>query len=225
VIKTTVVIPAYNESAVIQAVVQDVINHGFSSIIVVDDGSSDDTGRQALACGALLITHRFNRGKGAAIKTGLEAAKLLKSDIIVTMDADGQHQASDINALIEPIIAGRCDVVLGSRVWRPSTVPKRKIMKNMIGNAVTWLLHRQWVTDSQSGLRAYSRRAACLIDTQADFYDYDSEVIREIRHHNINFMEVPITVRYTPYSQSKPHKQNLANGLKTAYRMVWHLIS
>ena len=141
------------------------------------------------------------------------------------MDADGQHQASDISNLIKPIIELRCDVVLGTRIWQQGTIPRQKVIQNMIGNGTTWLLHRQWVTDSQSGFRAYSRRAAALIDTQADFYDYDSEVIREIRTHKLKYEEVPINVRYTTYSRSKATKQNFTNGLKTAYRMIWHIIS
>lgn len=224
-IKTVIVIPAYNESAVIQQVVQDVINHGFSSIIVVDDGSSDNTGRKALAGGALLVTHRFNRGKGAATKTGIEAAKLLHADIIVTMDADGQHQAKDIKNLIHPIITGQAEVALGTRAWDSQEVPRHKIITNQVGNAFTWLLHRQWVQDSQSGLRAYSRHAASLINTQANFYDYESEVIKEIHRHRLSYQEVPINVKYTTYSQSKPNKQSFTNGIKTAYRMLWRMIT
>lgn len=223
--KIVIVIPAYNESAVIQQVIADILKHGFSNIIVVDDGSSDDTGPRARESGALLVTHRFNRGKGAATKTGLEAAKLLQADITVTMDGDGQHQASDIKALIQPIIEQRCGIVLGNRLRPGSPMPRKKLALNIAGNAITWLLHRQWVTDSQSGLRAYSQQALDLINTQADFYDYDSEVIREIHKHKISFQEVPIAVHYTPYSQSKPHRQSLANGVKTAYRMLWHLVS
>ncbi|MFH1353946.1 MAG: glycosyltransferase family 2 protein [bacterium] len=223
--KVVIVIPAFNEAKVIGQVIKDIRSKGFAGIIVVDDGSTDKTTPVATQAGAIVVTHRFNRGKGAAIKTGLEAAKLLSAGIIVTIDGDGQHAASDIPALVQPIIDGRCQVVLGNRLHSCSSMPKQKIIQNIVGNAVTFLLHRQWVTDSQSGFRAYSRLAAELINTQADFYDYDSEVIREIRRHRISFQEVPVAVHYTPYSQSKSHKQTLANGVKTVYRMIWHLIS
>lgn len=223
--KVIIVIPAYNEAKVIASVVSNVLKHGFANIVVIDDGSSDSTGAKAQQAGALVITHRLNRGKGAATKTGIEAARLMQADIIVTMDGDGQHAASDIKNLIEPILRERCHVVLGSRLCRQTSMPKHKIIQNTLANAMTWVIHRQWVTDSQSGFRAYSREAASLINTRADFYDYDSEVIREIRTHKISFLDVPITARYTSYSQSKPQKQSLANGIKTACRMIWHLIS
>lgn len=223
--KVIIVIPAYNEAKVIGQVIADIQKQTFTNIVIVDDGSTDKTSSVAAQAGAIVVTHRFNRGKGAATKTGLEAAKLLAADIIVTMDGDGQHAAEDIQSLIQPILKGQCQVALGNRLHHASSMPRQKIVQNIVGNAVTFLLHRQWVTDSQSGFRAYSRSAAQLINTHADFYDYDSEVIREIRRHRISFQQVPITVHYTPYSQSKPHKQSLANGIKTVYRMIWHLIS
>jgi glycosyltransferase involved in cell wall biosynthesis len=220
-----IILPAFNEAPAIADVIRDVQQHGFPRIIVVDDGSRDGTGTMANEHGACVITHRLNRGKGAAVKTGIEAAKLLRADIIVTLDADGQHQAKDIYALIRPIIAKHCDIALGTRQWNNPGIPQQKVLQNMVGNAATWLLHRQWVADSQSGFRAYSRRAAECIDTQADFYDYDSEVIREIRVHRLRFVQVPITVRYTAYSRTKPTRQSLASGIKTVTRMVWQQIS
>jgi glycosyltransferase involved in cell wall biosynthesis len=224
--KIFVIIPAFNESLVIQDVIREIKQAGYENIIVVDDGSKDDTQTKASELiGKNALRHKLNRGKGAATKTGIEAAKILGADIIVTVDGDGQHDPKDIQRLIEPILNNKCDVVLGTRLVNPRGMPWYKIMANHFGNFCTWFLFGLWVTDSQSGLRAYSRHAAEVINTKADRYEYDSQVIREIYIYKLKFKEVPIAVRYTDYSMGKIDKQNLANGIKTIYKMIWGLIS
>src|SRR3990172_1675527 len=224
--KIFIVIPAYNEETVIQDVIREVKNSGYENIIIVDDGSPDDTFKKASEIqGIIALRHKINRGKGAATKTGIEAAKLLGAEIIVTMDGDGQHDPEDISRLIAPIKSGDCDVVLGTRLKNPAGMPWHKILQNKVGNLITWYLFGLWVTDSQSGFRAYSKHAAEMMNTKGDRYEYDSEVILEIYTHDLKFTEVPIKVRYTQYSMGKLHKQGFANGIKTFYRMVWKLIS
>ncbi|HOF42396.1 MAG TPA: glycosyltransferase family 2 protein [Candidatus Moranbacteria bacterium] len=222
--KIFVVIPAFNEERVIGDVINEIRNVGYRNIIVVDDGSSDETCRKAKEAGAISLKHKINRGKGAATKTGIEAAKLLGADIIVTMDGDGQHDPEDIQKLISPIVDKECDVVLGTRLLDPKGMPWHKIFANKIGNFFTWYLFGLWVTDSQSGFRAYSRHAAQVINTKADRYEYDSQVIREIYIYKLKFKEIPIAVRYTEYSMGKIQKQGIANGFKTLYKMVWSLL-
>lgn len=219
-----IVIPAYNESEVIEDVIDEIRRSGYSHIIVVDDGSKDDTQKRAQRAGVIALRQRLNRGKGAATKTGIEAAKLLGADIIVTLDGDGQHDPHDIPALIRPILQNRFDVVLGSRLINPKGMPKYKIIHNKISNLLVWYFYGLYVTDSQSGFRAYSRHAAEVINTSTDRYEYDSEVIREIYRYKLRYTEVPIAVRYTDYSTGKLHKQNLWNGIKTLYRMIWRII-
>lgn len=223
--KIYIAIPAFNEGTVIQSVISEIKQAGYEKIVIVDDGSTDDTYKKAFETGIKVFRHKLNRGKGAATKTAIEASKLLGADIIVTMDGDGQHDPGDIKNLVSPIINEGFDVVLGSRLKNPKGMPLHKIIHNWIGNAVTWYLYGLWVTDSQSGFRAYSFEAAEKINTRADRYEYDSEVIKEIYAYKLKFKEVPIKVRYTEYSMGKAHKQSLANGIKTAYRMVWNIIS
>jgi len=220
-----VVIPVYNESEVIQSVVDEVLVAGPYKIVVVDDGSSDNTYYNAKKnTGITALRHKINRGKGAAIKTGIAAANLLGADIVVTMDGDGQHDPMDIVPLVEPIIAGRCDVVLGSRRTDTGEMPQIKVMANKIGNMVTWLVCGMLVSDSQSGFRAYSHFATRIIDTKADKYEYDSKVIREINNNRLKFEEVLIKVRYTEYSMGKAQKQGFVNGIKTLIRMIWGML-
>lgn len=220
-----IVIPVYNEGQVIRQVIDEVRRCGDYTIIVVDDGSKDDTFRVAsLAEGVFVLRHKINRGKGAATKTGIVAAQRLHPDVVVTMDGDGQHDPADINALICPILCDGYDVVLGTRLVDKEGMPWIKVLANKIGNLITWLFYGIHVTDSQSGFRAYSHFAAAIIDTKADKYEYDSKVIREINNHRLRFKEVPIKVRYTDYSMGKPQKQGFFMGLKTLWRMIWDLL-
>ena len=223
-VQTTIVIPVHNEAMVIGEVLIETHAAGDFTSIVVDDGSSDDSFVQASINGALVLRHRINRGKGAAVKTGIMAANLLESDIIVTMDGDGQHDPADIKALVAPIIENQADVVLGSRTLNRDEMPIIKRIANSVGNFFTWLFYGIWVSDSQSGFRAYSKYAALIIDTKADKYEYDSKVIREIKTNRLRFTEVPVQTRYTDYSKAKKQKQGLINGLITLVRMIRGLL-
>lgn len=220
-----IVIPAYNEAAVIASVIDEIRRAGYQNILVVDDGSTDTTFLIAKNSGVVAVRHEINRGKGAATKTGIEATKSFGADIIITMDGDGQHDPEDIRKLVNPIRNGKAEVVLGSRLIHPEGMPWYKIVHNRIGNLITWWLFGLHVTDSQSGFRAYSRHAAELINTRYDRYEYESEVIREIYVYRLRHVEVPVAVRYTEYSMNKSAKQNLANGIKTVYKMFLKLLT
>ena len=218
-------IPVFNEAQVIGQVLEEIRCHGDYILIVVDDGSADESFVQASIHGALPLRHKLNRGKGAAIKTGIMAANLLKADIVVTMDGDGQHDPADIQNLVDPIIGDEMDVVLGSRLLNREEMPWVKVIANSIGNLVTWLFYGIMVSDSQSGFRAYSKYAALIIDTKADKYEYDSKVIREVKNYRLRFTEVPVQTRYTEYSTGKKHKQGFVNGIVTLFRMIWKMIA
>lgn len=221
-----IVLPAYNEEKVIQDTLREIQSAGYKNIIVVDDGSHDQTYERAKEIsGIVVLRHELNRGKGAATKTGIEAAKLLGAGILVTMDSDGQHNPADIARLVEPIQKNHCDVVLGTRLKNPKGMPWYKIIANHIGNAITWYFYGLYVSDSQSGFRAYSRHASELINTKTDRYEYDSEVIHEIYLYKLKYQEVPIEVRYTEYSMGKIQKQGFVNGLKTFYKIIFNLVS
>ncbi len=220
-----VVVPAFNEGAVIEEVVAEIKAAGNYLVIVVDDGSSDDTYARIQNLDRVIpVRQKINRGKGAATKTGIVAAKRLMADIIVTMDGDGQHDPGDIECLIQPIICDGYDVVLGTRMRESAGMPFHKKVANLIGNIITLLLYGIYVSDSQSGFRAYSYFSATKIDTRAEKYEYDSKVIREIKNNRLKFTEVPIKVRYTEHSMGKPQKQGFVNGIKTLIRMIWDMI-
>lgn len=218
--KTYIVIPVFNEEKVISGVVLEIKKSGYHNIIIVDDGSVDHTYDKVKNIeGVIILRHFLNRGKGAAIKTGIEAAKILGANAVVTIDGDGQHNSEDIGKM-EKLIYNKYDVVLGVRFKNDNTIPFLKIIYNRIGNFFTWLVYGLWVSDSQSGLRAYSHKTIELLDTKTDKYEYDSEVIGEIKKNKLNFIEIPIKVKYTQYSNNKKHKQDFKNGVKTLIRML-----
>lgn len=201
--KIVIVIPAYNEEKLVKSVVVDVrkFTHW---VIVVDDGSTDQTYEKAKEAGAIVLRHVINRGQGAALKTGIDFAQLLNADIIVTFDADGQHLASDIPRMIQPILDGKADLVLGSRFLNESSnAPwlRKCVLKMSI--IFTFLFYRLKLTDSHNGFRAFSREAAQKIDILQDRMAHASEIVGEIIKHQLSYCEIPVTIKYTEYSIKK----------------------
>lgn len=216
--KIFVVVPAFNEAGMIGQVLAKLKRLGYVTIIVVDDGSFDNTSMVARRNGAVVLRHVINRGKGAAVKTGIEAAKILGAHAAVTMDGDGQHNPDEIQTLVKAL--KKYDVVLGKRNMNKKYMPLGRIIANYIANFVTWLFYGVWVSDSQCGLRAYSKKSLAVIDTLNDRYEYDSEVIREIARHHLRFKEVPIQTRYNVYSRKKRYRQSFMNGINMIWRMI-----
>ncbi len=215
--KTTVVVPAFNEARTVGGVVRG-LRPVCGQVIVVDDGSSDGTAAAAAAAGATVLRHGLNRGLGAALGTGITAAVRSGADIVVTFDADGQHKPEDVSRMVEPIAAGRADAVIGSRLLDRRKMPLTRRLANWIGNALTWSLFGLWVSDSQSGLRAFSRQAATELEIRTDRMEVSSEIVKEVRRHGWRLAETPIEPVYTEYSLSKG--QGFLVGLKTAGRLV-----
>ncbi|MBI3609121.1 MAG: glycosyltransferase family 2 protein [Nitrospirae bacterium] len=220
--KLWVVIPAYNEAATIGEVIRQVRTADLpgleKEVLVVDDGSSDPTASVARAQGAVVIRHLVNRGLGGALGTGIEAALRRDADVIITYDADGQHSPADIAKIIEPILTGRADVVIGSRMADPGGMPWTRRVANSLANLVTWVLFGIQTTDSQSGLRAFSRAGAQRIRIWADRYEVSSEICAEIHRRRLRLAEVPIRAVYTKYSLSKG--QGFRVGLRTLFRLL-----
>lgn len=223
--KIVIIIPIYNESKVIGEVVANVRKSGFDNIIIIDDGSTDNSFEIIKHLPVIALQHKINRGKGATIRTGTEAAMFIGADIVVTMDGDGQHDALDIDRFVKAFQEKDVDVVLGVRQLEKENMPISRKLANWIADKVTFLLYGVNLQDSQSGFRAFSAHAIKLIKTKSNAYSYESEVLREIKTHQLSYTEVPIHVRYTAYSTSKKHKQNIVNGIKTIYTMIWNILS
>lgn len=216
--KIWIVIPARNESQKIGEVIDKIKQEGYQDIIVVDDGSTDNTGEVARKSGAQILRHSLNRGAGAATFTGMKAALLKGADVIVTLDADGQHAPEDVQNLIQPILDDKADAVIGSRLIQRKDMPWIRRVFNYIGNFVTWMLFGLWVSDSQSGFKAFSKKAAAQIEIKTSGYEFCSEMIREINVKRLRYAEVPIQTHYTEYSMQKG--QSFSNGVKTFWKLV-----
>lgn len=220
-----VVVPVYNEGKSVAQVIRGIHETGHHNIIVVNDGSTDATKEFISRNDCVYLEHKINRGKGAAIRTGVEAALLHGADIVVTMDGDGQHSPRDLPQMLQPLLLEKADVVLGTRAHHAKHMPRHRIIGNVLANAFTWLLSGLHVGDSQSGFRAYSRKALGAIRSAADDYAFESEVIREIRRRRLNYVEIPIQTIYTKHSRAKGHGQGLGTGLLTLIRIVWKSIT
>lgn len=217
--KILILIPIYNEADIILSVIKDIRRNGYKNIIIVDDGSTDKTFTLLKKQKIVYLRHAINRGKGAAVKTGMISAKLLDADILITIDGDGQHFAKDIPKLVKKINEGYA-VVLGNRSYLKGQMPIIRIASNKFANIVTGLLYGAFVKDSQSGFRAYSKKALTLINTRSDGYEFDSEIIREIKINNLSYTQVTIHTHYTKHSLTKLKKQNMFNGIKMLFRMI-----
>lgn len=209
-VKALIVVPAFNESQIIYSVLETLPKKitGISSIevVVINDGSVDDTQKEVSKANIKLLSHIINRGLGAAIKTGLTYAKENNFDIMITFDGDGQHNPLDIKRIVKPLIKREADLVIGSRFRSKQKAPWDRLIINWLANAATLMFFGVATTDSQSGLRAFSKKAINLIDYKADRMDFSSEILMEAKRNKLKIAEVPTTLIYTTYSRKKGQK-------------------
>lgn len=209
------VIPAYNEARLLGSVVLRA-RRIFDHVIVVDDGSTDDTALIAAAAGVMLVQHPHNQGKGAAVATGLRAAQQLQPAVVVLLDGDGQHRPEESTTVIAPILAGEADIVIGSRYIEPtSSVPVHRVWAHRVFNLITSQTSGIPVTDSQSGFRAFAPAALAALNFSAQGFAVESEMQYLAHDHQLRVMEVPITILYDdpPKRHSLVHGWHVLNGL------------
>lgn len=192
--KTIAIIPAYNEGERTGNVVQDA-QHFVDAVIVIDDGSTDAlTAQSARDAGAIVLSHIENCGAGAATMTGIEAARMLGADCIVTLDADEQHNPDDIPALLTPINNDTADIVFANRFGRRNRIPFIRRFANGIGNMITFAVTGKWVSDSQCGFKVFGPKATREINLRMSGYEFCSEIVRECAQHRWRTAEVPAKV-------------------------------
>lgn len=199
-----IVIPAKDEGSRVNRVIQKTRLAGFENIVIVNDGSSDNTAAVAEAYGAIVLNHTINLGPGAATQTGIDYAVSQNAKIIVTMDADEQHSPSDIQRLVETIEREQVDVVIGSRfLKKDNTIPTMRIIYNKIANIITYGLTGIWVTDSQSGMKAFGAKFAQESRLHFSGFEFCVEIIRNIGMHKATYTEIPINVMYSKETMEK----------------------
>jgi glycosyltransferase involved in cell wall biosynthesis len=222
--KIHIIIPAYNEATVIGDVIKDLQEGGYNDILVVNDGSKDDTEKMALEAGAEVLNHIINRGQGAALRTGIEFVReQYNPDIIVTFDADGQHCVKDIATLIQPIIEKDIDIVLGSRFLKNnSKIPFIRKLILKAGIIFTNFISNIKLTDTHNGLRALSRKAFNSIQIYHRGMEHASDIIDEITLNKLSYSEVPVQISYTCYSKLKGQKSGgfMKMGIKIILKKI-----
>ena len=192
---TLVCIPAFNEEGAIGKLVRKTLSY-VDSVVVCDDGSSDNTAKEAENSGAHVIVHDENRGKGSALKSLFEHARHSSADIIVTIDGDGQFLPEEIKKLTKPIIEKTSDVVVGYRFDNDTEMPSYRKIGNKILDHATNIATSIPIRDTQSGFRAYSKNAIELIEFSNDGFTADSEILIDASKHGLRISEEKITVIY-----------------------------
>ncbi len=207
-----VVIPAHNEKKSIGSVVEACFNY-VNNVVVVDDGSKDDTKNIAEASGATVLQHILNIGKGAALKTGCEYVLKKNAKIIIVMDADGQHKPEDIPRFIEAL--NGCDIVFGSRRINKN-MPIVFRLGNYFLNKFSTLLFGIHVHDTQSGFRTFKTKIYPLIRWESNDYSMESEMIANVGKHKLRYKEITIDTIYG----DKYKGTTVIDGIKIAIKML-----
>ena len=191
-------LPMYNEEETIGTVVtltSDYVDH----VICVDDGSSDSSARIAESCGATVHRHRVNRGYGGALKSLFSASRKLDADILVILDSDGQHDPTSIPELIQPIIDGEADFVIGSRFvegGQTENMPAYRRLGIKVISAASNLSSDLGISDTQSGFRAFSKKAIERLRFDAEGMELSLEMLEDANEKNLQIKEVPTLIRY-----------------------------
>jgi glycosyltransferase involved in cell wall biosynthesis len=221
-LRLLVAIPCLNEAATIRALVEDIprVIQGIAlvDILVVDDGSTDQTANEAKVGGATVVSHRFNRGVGTAFQSAVAYAVDKRYDVMVNIDGDRQFNPHDIPKLIEPILAGDADMVTASRFIDPSAtpaMPKVKLIGNhMMSYLISRLIGRKF-SDVSCGFRCYNRETLLRLNLHGAF-TYTQETFLEFAAKRIEIKEIPIEVVYFPDRQSRVAGSIVKYALNTA---------
>jgi glycosyltransferase involved in cell wall biosynthesis len=219
-LKIIIGIPAFNEEKNIAQIITKLIKK-FDHILVCDDGSSDMTATIASSLGAHVIKHEKNQGYGSAIRTIFNESKKLDGDILVTFDADGQHQISEIDLMLKPILENKSDIVIGSRfLGKTKNLPKYRKFGIKTITGLTNVLTGSKITDSQSGFRAYSKKVLKELSPTDSGMGISTEILIKASKNNMRITEIPITISY----ENNTHSQEpISHGASVIMSTIKHV--
>ena len=207
--KTIAAIPCFNEERFIGSVVLKAKGY-VDQVIVIDDGSTDKTAMVAEQAGATVIRHHSNVGKAAAVNTAFEYAREERCDALVLIDGDAQHEPEDIPRLLQPVLEGEADIVVGSRFLQTkSRIPRFRALGQRILTFLTNIGAEVKLTDSQSGFRAFSPKAVETLSFAEKGFSVESEMQFLAKEANLRMVEVPVTIEYHDKAKRSP----IAHGM------------
>jgi polyprenyl-phospho-N-acetylgalactosaminyl synthase len=214
-----VVVPLYNEESVIGEVVYSLRQH-FSTVVCIDDGSSDNSAEVAEAAGADVISHPFNLGQGAALQTGIVWARSRPTtEYLVTFDGDGQHRVEDVVDMLAVAREKNLAIVFGSRFLDRRTKPgfaKKTVLK--VAVLITRIVTGLKLTDAHNGLRVIRRDALDHVNLIQDRMSHATEIVQQLAHSKKRWREYPVEVLYTEYSKKKG--QSLLNSINILFDLI-----
>ncbi len=216
-------IPVFNEEQVVFQVIKNIQKRGYTKIFIINDGSTDDSKKEAERAGATVIQHLVNRGAGAATQTAIVFARQHGFKFLLLMDGDGQHCPDDVPALSTALLSSNSDIVIGSRFLKDlSNMPNIRKGYNRIANQLTNLFCNNNYTDTQSGYRLLNRNAIEKLNLTLDGFSFCSEMLILSERAGLKITEAPVKTLYSEYSLQKG--QNFLSGISTAWDLIRKII-
>lgn len=210
-------IPAFNEAATIAEVVNGVRPH-VQAVVVVDDGSADETAARAEAAGARVIRHAENRGKGHAVRSGLAQILALDFSHVLLIDGDGQHRPEDVPRMLQAARDSDADLVVGARVFDKSQMPRSRYYSNTIGSRALSSFIGSPIEDSQSGFRLIRCDALRGLTLTATGYEIETEMLIKLARKGVRMTSVPVTLSYGAKSKLRP----IRDTTRTCFLAVYY---
>lgn len=220
--KTFVIIPAYNESDVIVSTILPLLKKEYE-VVVVDDGSTNSVEEYIKNLPVHFLRHEINLGQGAALQTGMDYVKKFSPDFVVHYDADGQHNADDIDGFITVMIDKGADIVLGSRFLNKETkelVPVKRRLILRIARVLNWLFTGLLLTDAHNGLRVMKGSVLHKMRLTETRMAHATEILRLIKKNKLNYAEASTKISYTAYSIQKGQKSS--NSINILIDLLLH---
>ena len=224
-INIIVIVPVYNDRETIGKVIDELSRAGYDNILIVDDGSTQDIFHEVCNRNVHYLRHIINMGQGAALQTGFKYAINHNAEFVITFDADGQHDVDDIVLLLKPVMNNEVDVVLGSRFLNKSHdgIKFTRLFILKLARVVNFFFSGIYLSDAHNGLRAFNRKAIESIRITENRMSHASEIIFEIRKHQLRHKEIPVNIRYTTYSKTKG--QSGWNSIRILMDIIIHKLS
>jgi polyprenyl-phospho-N-acetylgalactosaminyl synthase len=214
-----IILPAYNEHQTIGAVLETLLRHSYT-VVVIDDGSEPSLLPIVKKYPVYYLRHSVNLGQGAALQTGIDFALQKDAGLLVTFDADAQHDVNDIGRLLQELSEGQFDIVMGSRFMQNAshnlTMTRKLVLK--MARYVNFVFTGLLLTDAHNGIRAMTRRAAEKIRIEENRMSHATEILSQINRQKLDYKEVPVAVYYTAYSNKKG--QSLWNSFRIFFDLI-----